>query len=158
MRPSPRLPAFVVRPVASVAVPRIVAVVVAALSMTLLTIGARSPYTHSNLLGGFDPAYTRTEQIRVGPAEPYTGVGGTSVETADQVDRGGRLFITEGCVTCHALGATGGPVGPAIVGQSQDTIAQKVRKGPSGMPAYSRDSLTDDEVAAIAAYLRSLAK
>jgi len=77
--------------------------------------------------------------------------------TGDAVTNGTRLFVTKGCVACHALEARGGVVGPAIAGTDAATVLKKVRKGPSGMPQYSPETLTDDEIAAIAAYLRSLA-
>ncbi|HZP97311.1 MAG TPA: cytochrome c [Candidatus Limnocylindria bacterium] len=126
-------------------------------ALVILMIGARSPYTHANLSAGYDARYDRTQQITVGPGEPYEGVSPAGRLTGDAVSDGARLFVTKGCVTCHALEARGGVVGPAIAGSDADTVLKKVRKGPSGMPQYSPETLTDDEVAAIAAYLRSLA-
>lgn len=140
-------------------VPRLVAVVVTVFSLTLLTIGARSPYTHANLQPGRDPGYTRTEQISVGPGEPYVGIGSATRRTeGDPVAEGARLFVTKGCAACHTLEARGGPVGPPIVGTDAETVEKKVRRGPGGMPRYAADGLTDDEIAAISAYLRSLAR
>lgn len=139
-------------------VPRLAAVVVTVFSLTLLTIGARSPYTHANLQPGHDPGYTRTEQIHLGPAEPYGGTGSATGRTeGDPVAEGARLFVTKGCAACHALEGRGGAVGPAIVGTDLETLQKKVRKGPGGMPHYSQETLTDEELAAIAAYLRSVA-
>ncbi len=138
-------------------VPRIAAVAVASLSIMLLAIGARSPYTHANLLPGYDAGYTRTEQIVVGPPETYGGIGAApGASAADPVTEGARLFVTKGCAACHTLDAGGGPVGPPIVGSPQDTLEKKVRTGPGGMPKFAPDQLTDDELAAIAAYLKSL--
>jgi len=141
----------------SVLVPRLVAVVVTVFSLTLLTIGARSPYTHANLQPGRDPGYTRTEQISLGPGEPYVGSGSATGRTeGDPVAEGARLFVTKGCAACHTLEARGGPVGPAIVGTDEATIEKKARKGPGGMPQFTPTTLTDDDIAALAAYLRSL--
>lgn len=144
-------------PRASFIVPSLVAAVVLVFSLTLLTVGARSPYTHANLLAGHDPAYERTRQIMVGVAEPYAGVGDARDTAAgDVAEQGARLFVTKGCAACHALEARGGAVGPAIVGTDAATIEKKARKGPGGMPRFTPETLSSDETAAIAAYLRSL--
>ena len=123
----------------------------------ILMIGARSPYTHSNLAEGFDPRYDRTSQILVGADTFFTGLG-RDVEpaSADPAARGAALFVTQGCASCHALGGGGGPVGPRIVGIDEETIATRVRQGPMGMPRFSPAGLTDAEIADIATYLRSL--
>lgn len=146
-------------PPASFLVPILVAVVVLSLSTTLLLVGARSPYTHANLLTGYDPRYDRTGQIRVGEVEASVGVGDAAAAfPADPVERGGRLFVTKGCAACHTLEARGGVVGPAIVGTDEATIVKKARKGPGGMPPYAPEALNDEDIAAIAAYLRSLVR
>jgi mono/diheme cytochrome c family protein len=142
-------------PRASLIVPRSLAVFVAGLSLTLLAIGAMSPYTHSNLVPGYDRAYTRTDQILVGAPVPFGGIGGT-ITAGDEVTIGERLFVAEGCVTCHGIGGRGGVVGPAIEHNDAQTLRQRTRMGPEGMPRFS-DALTDDEIAAISAYLRSVA-
>ena len=136
----------------------VIATVVVLMALTILTIGARSPYTHANLQPGRDPGYTRTEQISVGPGEPYGGSGSATGRTEGHpVAEGTRLFVTKGCVACHALQGRGGVVGTPIVGTDLETLQEKVRKGPSGMPHYSPETLTEEELVAIAAYLRSLA-
>ncbi len=145
-------------PRASYAVPVMIAGTVLSLSVMLLVIGARSPYTHGNLLTGYDAQYQRTEQVRVGQVADYAGIGGTAEPaTANAATRGARLFVTKSCATCHGLEARGS-VGPSIVGADAATIAKRVRKGPGGMPRYDSQALSDDEIAAITAYLGSLAK
>lgn len=136
----------------------VIATVVIVMALTILTIGARSPYTHANLQPGSDPGYTRTEQIYLGPGEPYAGAGSATGRSAGgPVAEGARLFVTKGCASCHALEGRGGAVGPPIAGTDLATLRSKVRKGPSGMPHFSAETLTEDELAAIAAYLQSLA-
>lgn len=126
--------------------------------LTLLTIGARSPYTHSNLGRGFDPSYTRTPQALVGEQAEFAGLGTDSAPPGtDAIARGRFLFVTQGCASCHALEAQGGPVGPAIAGTDSDTVTQRVRQGPVGMPQFSAANLTEAEISAITAYLASLA-
>lgn len=142
-------------PRGSFIVPVAVALFVASLSLTLLFIGAESPYTHSNLLAGYDSRYTRTDQVVVGSPVPYTGIGG-AIPAGDPVTVGERLFVTDGCVTCHGIGGRGGIVGPTIVHDDVQTLTQRIRTGPEGMPRFA-DTITDDEIAEISAYLRSVA-
>lgn len=129
------------------------------LALMVLTIGARSPYTHANLSTGYDPRYVRTDQILVGPAGQFRGVSPSTANAADApAVRGASLYVTAGCVTCHGLEGRGAEVGPAIAGTELKTLLQKVRQGPSGMPRFSTDGLTDAEVADIEAYLQTLVK
>ncbi len=126
-------------------------------ALTILTIGARSPYTHANLGSGYDLRYDRTAQIGIGDDTSFMGVSPQAAPTAaDPLVRGAHLFVTEGCATCHGLEGRGAPVGPAIAGQSLKTITQRVRQGPGWMPRFSPEGLTDQEITDIAAYLASL--
>lgn len=122
------------------------------LGLSLLTIVARGPYTHANLNATFSSAYTRTEQMLVGAPIPMTG--GMPVSPAiDQVQLGGQLFVTEGCAACHGLNGGGGVIGPSIVGTKVQKLRVETLVGPKGMPPYSADALTDQDLAAIAAFL-----
>ncbi len=149
--------AYTGAPRASYIVPRAIGAFVLVVSLTLLIAGAAGPYTHSNLDPTYDGSYTRTEQVVVGAAVPYGGVGDAGgTLPADPVQRGARLFVTEGCATCHGLRGQGGVVGPQIAGVGASTIADRVRNGVAGMPRFAA-SLTDNDIAAIGAYLRSVA-
>lgn len=133
----------------------VVGLVLAGLAFTLLFIGASSPYTHANLNPAYDDGYTRTEQIVVGPAAPFRGLGApTTNGNASSI--GEQLFVSAGCVGCHALGGQGGAVAKAIAGAEPALVTQKVRQGTLGMPPFSQEGLTDQQLAEIAAYLRSL--
>lgn len=125
-------------------------------ALTLLTIVARSPYTHANLGMGDGPGYARTPQALIGDEELLPGADAGD-PVADTAARGAILYVRAGCAGCHAPGGSGGVVGPRIAGTEADTVAQRVRQGPAGMPRFSTSGLTDDEVTDIAAYLRSLA-
>lgn len=142
-------------PRGSFVLPAAIALFVTFLSLTLLFIGAESPYTHSNLLPRYDAKYTRTDQIVVGPSVPYAGIGG-DVPAGDPVTVGERLFVTDGCVTCHGIGGRGGVVGPTIEHNDVQTLTQRIRTGPDGMPLFS-EAITADQISAISAYLRSVA-
>ncbi len=130
---------------------------VSILALVILMIGARSPYTHANLAEGFDPRYERTVQTLVG-AEADLAVHGSRAMPAgaDARARGSMLYVTQGCASCHALEGRGGIVGPKLAGIDEETVAQRVRQGPVGMPRFSTTALTDAQVADIAAFLRSL--
>lgn len=141
-------------------VPWVTAAVVVSLGTLLLTIGARSPYTHANFQPGPDQSYTRTEQILVGSPVPYTGPGLAQPlpTSAGPIVRGGELIVGAGCASCHGLEGRGGPVAPPIIGFNAADFRAKMDKGPGGMPVFAHRALTDDELAAIEVYLKALAK
>ncbi len=128
------------------------------IAFTLLAIVARSPYTHANLNLSYDPAYTRTDQMMVGAPVPAVGDHLAVPPSSDPVEHGQQLFVVNGCASCHGLDGRGGIIGPSIVG----TKAQKLRTvtgvGPKGMPAYAPGALSDQELAAIAAFLDAMSK
>ena len=136
--------------------PELLLVAVVGAGATLLAVGARSPYTHGNLTLAFDPAYVRTDQALVGEVSDLMRPASGAALPAEAIARGHALYLAMGCAGCHALEAAGGPVGPRLVGADADTIAGRVRQGPTGMPRFSTTGLTDADVAAIAAYLESL--
>jgi mono/diheme cytochrome c family protein len=134
----------------------VIGLILLLVALTLLTVGANSPYTHANLNSGYDDRYTRTEQIVVGPPQQFGGLSAQAVTSGDAVTRGAALFVTEGCVGCHALGGQGGAVAKPIAGVDEQLLAQRVRQGLNGMPQFSTVGLTDQQLADIGAYLRSL--
>lgn len=136
--------------------PLVLCAALIAAALTLLAIGARSPYTHANLGSGPDAGYARTPQTLVGEDPEFAGVGSArNVRAGDPVARGAALYVAAGCAGCHALEGHGGVVGPRIAGIDGETVAQRVRQGPVGMPRFSL-GLSDDAVREIAAYLASL--
>lgn len=138
--------------------PALIGSAVLGIALTLLTIVARSPYTHSNLNFGIDPRYTRTEQIVVG-APMLFGAGRLAVSPAsDRVALGKQLFVADNCASCHGLDGRGGIVGPSILGTKVKKLRTMTNVGPKGMPAYAAGALTDQDLAAIAAYLDSAGK
>ncbi len=136
---------------------------------SLLLIIARSPYTHANLSPRPDPDYVRTAQITVGTPVPFAGFHGpasqpvppsaakSSAQAAESgaVARGRVLMVARGCATCHGLDGRGGAVGKPIAGFGADELRTQTNKGPGGMPAFDPGALSDDDLAALAAFLRS---
>lgn len=138
--------------------PAFIGTAVLLIALTLLTLVARGPYTHSNLNPGFDPGYTRTEQIVLGTPIPLPGAPLAVPPANDPVQLGKQLFAAEGCAACHGLDGRGGVIGPSIVGTTADKLRTKTQVGPQGMPAYAPGALTDADLAAIAAYLGAMGK
>lgn len=134
--------------------PAFIGSAVLVIALTLVTIVARSPYTHSNLNTGFDSSYMRTEQTFVGAPIPFTGGGIAVPPASDPVERGKQLYVTQGCAACHGLDGRGGIIGPSIVVRMPAGMLRVViEMGLPGMPAYAPGVLSDEDLAAITAYL-----
>jgi mono/diheme cytochrome c family protein len=119
---------------------------------------ARSPETHANVRPeGFD----RTPIGYVGEALPFTGVGLADpglAPGADPIARGRLLLLGYGCATCHGLTGQGGVVGPALDLEELflDDFRPLLRSGPGGMPVFAEEILSDDDLDAIYAFLKSI--
>jgi len=138
--------------------PMLVGTGVLVLAVSLLIIVARSPYTHSNLNQGFDPGYTRTEQMLVGTPMPYMGAELAVPPASNPAELGKQLFIVDGCAGCHGLDGRGGIIGPSIIGVKAEKIGSKTNVGPKGMLPYAPGVMTDQNLAALAAFLSSVSK
>jgi mono/diheme cytochrome c family protein len=141
-------------------IPIIAGVWVVVVPATLIGIILFGPYTHGNLASEYQAAYIRTQQIVVSPALPYDGPGlNSSVVLADDaVTRGGQLIVSKGCAACHGLDGQGGPVGVRLTGVDSPVLRMMTSMGPHGMPQFAADSLTDDDLGAISAYLKASGK
>jgi len=131
---------------------------VVVVSLTLIGIILLGPYTHDNLATGPEAGYTRTMQQTVGMTMPFQGPGAGQPLPSDQVARGRALMVTNECAACHGLDGKGGVIGKPIVGFSAAQLRAKTTKGPGEMPAFANGALSDQDLAAIAAYLKSLQK
>ena len=140
--------------------PSIVALAIATLPTTLLVIGFNSPYTHENLVPRFDSAYSRTAEIVVGQPETNQEVSPATPLAANMSleQRGEELFVAKGCASCHGLRGQGGTFAPPNAGSSVEKLLAKVRTGPKGMPQFSEKEVTNDDLAAISAYLVKVGK
>ena len=82
-------------------------------------------------------------------ASPYAG-GGSSASPD------GKTLFTDNCGSCHTLSAAGtsGTVGPNLdeVDLDAAVVEDVVREGPGTMPSFE-GQLTDDEIAAVAAFV-----
>jgi mono/diheme cytochrome c family protein len=82
---------------------------------------------------------------------------------AADVQAGEALYAENACAQCHGDGQGGGGGGPSfripglVQQRSLDDLAQAIRAGsPPAMPSYG-ETLTDDQVWALASYVRTLA-
>lgn len=115
-------------------------------------------------------AYMKTLTPQYEPAEEPT-VMIPERFTTDQVERGRALFTSQGCVGCHTIGKTGGPIGPNLTragthGRTDEWQLQHLKDplsvyviGPTDgipwpMPRFGH--LSDEDLQALVAYLQSL--
>ena len=119
---------------------------------TLIVILLRNPATHANLE---DPQYyDRTELAYLAEKYVYPGLGhGVGVPISDTDIAGRVLFVRVGCVGCHGVYAQGGRVATALWDLDEEDFARDVRDGPSGMPAYPPETLSDDDLEQIRQFL-----
>ncbi len=139
------------------AMPGLIGAWVLVAGITLVALVLHSPYTHSNLAPGVEVDYHRTPQTIVGAApSPFHGPGlAAGMTAADQIQRGRELIVANQCATCHGLDGRGGLVNKPIVGFSAAELRDRTSKGPGEMPSFGT-TLSDDDLAAIAAYLDSM--
>lgn len=140
-------------------VPVVFVALISGLAFGLIVgVVARSPETHSNVRPeGFD----RTPISYVGEEIPFVGMGLADPELATDAapsTRGQTLLLEYGCVTCHGLAGQGGVVGPELDLEELflDDFGPLLRSGPGGMPAFTEEILSDDDLDAIYAYLKSI--
>jgi mono/diheme cytochrome c family protein len=139
-------------------IPSIAAAWVVAVPATLIGIVLFGPYTHGNLATDYQPAYVRTEQIVIAPPGAYAGPGlDSSIALSDEpVQRGAQLMVAKGCATCHGLTGEGGPVGVPLQKVDATTARMMTSMGANGMPQFSTETLSDEDLSAILAYVNSV--
>jgi mono/diheme cytochrome c family protein len=78
--------------------------------------------------------------------------------TAASVENGKRLFTRDGCWECHGYAAQGGRDGARLADTALSVaqLTRYVRKPSGAMPAYIDKVMTDQELADIWAYLKSM--
>lgn len=82
---------------------------------------------------------------------------------SDQEKAGAILFRDKGCTYCHGVGGVGSKKAPALTDLYKDKLwkpeklTSQILDGGQKMPPF-RDSVTDDEVIQLIAYLRAKSK
>jgi mono/diheme cytochrome c family protein len=77
---------------------------------------------------------------------------------AQSVDNGKRLFVRDGCYQCHGYAGQGGIAGarlapPVLTAQA---MTRYIRRPAGSMPAFSDKVVSDQDVADIYAYLKTI--
>lgn len=124
-----------------------------------------------------ETAPTETPPAEDKPAEPE-GPGAEALAQAalaEQYDAGKKIYADKDCDTCHGDNGEGGKSSPALIGDMTklypETKASKLRKGvtfktaadvmgfvKAKMPIKTPNTLTDDEAAAVTAWMLSESK
>jgi mono/diheme cytochrome c family protein len=96
--------------------------------------------------------------LAVSAATPAHALFGSKSRAAEQA--GALLFRDKGCAYCHGPGGSGGKKGPDLAGLRANKlwtppkITDQILNGGQKMPPF-RDSLTDEQIAQLVAYLRA---
>ncbi len=127
--------------------------------MKFLAARRRSPFVASALLIGalvvVGGGYAAVASVQ--PAEAAMAVGSET-----QVESGRQLYL-EGCSSCHGLEAQGTQSGPTLIGVGAAAVNFQVGSGrmplaAPGAQAPSKENVySDEDIAAMAAYIASLA-
>ena len=89
---------------------------------------------------------------------PAHALFGSKKKTAEKA--GAILFRDKGCAHCHCVGGVGGKKAPALTDIRKNKLwtpakmSDQILNGGQKMPPFA-DSVTDQEVAQIVAYLRA---
>jgi len=92
---------------------------------------------------------------------PANALLGSKNKDAEKV--GAVIFRDKGCAFCHGVGGIGGKKAPPLTELPKDKswppekITDQILNGGQKMPPF-RESLSDDEVAQLVAYLRAKKK
>ena len=135
----------------------VLAIVTLITAIGMVIVFVRNPLTHANL---DEPAgYDRTPIVRIDEEFPYLGPGledPSLAESGDLLNDGQTLYFGLGCGGCHGIAGQGGVVGPGLFGEigSLGGFIEDVREGPRGMPGYAEDTLSDEQLAKIHAFLK----
>jgi mono/diheme cytochrome c family protein len=87
-----------------------------------------------------------------GPVPAATG------DTAAQIERGSKAFVTNGCGFCHQNGGRATGRGPQLMNDTHDDdflISRIATGSPGRMPAFGQ-ALPFEDIQAIVAYIRNL--
>jgi ubiquinol-cytochrome c reductase cytochrome c subunit len=91
-----------------------------------------------------------------------TDATSTNASTSSLIATGKNLFLT-GCSSCHGINAEGSKVAPSLIGVGGAAVDFQVGTGRMPMADYSQQAMrktplyNPDQVAALAAYIQSLA-
>lgn len=128
--------------------------VITAAGMAIVFV--RGPVANTHIT---DPdGYDRTVVNYLDASYPYEGFGlndASAAETGDTIADGDTLYFQYACGACHGLAGQGAVVGPALIGEigSFGSFSDDIREGPKGMPAYNKETISDEDLEKIYRFL-----
>ena len=95
--------------------------------------------------------------LMAGPAMAQTPAPASA---AGNAENGKKLYVTYFCWSCHGSSGRAGGAAPAITPstRSAEDLIKYVRKPKGAMPPYTSKSISDRDLADIAAFLRTIPK
>jgi len=139
---------------------RVSLLVIGAAALTLAACDREEHQSRSKPIGETVPAGESPPTIYPGGSSPPPLDARAKLfdDNANAIAMGQQLYSQMNCVGCHSHG--GGGMGPALMddqwryGSRIDQIATTIAEGrPNGMPSW-RGKLTQDQIWALAAYVR----
>jgi mono/diheme cytochrome c family protein len=94
------------------------------------------------------------------PANPVKAGQQAEAAPAGNAGNGKIIFMKDGCYECHGYGGQGGAAGARLNGNpiSFDAFVKYVRAPKVQMPPYTAKVISDNELADVYAFIRSLPK
>jgi alcohol dehydrogenase (cytochrome c) len=119
---------------------------------------AASPHGDNVWLFSLDGTLGPATEVGPGTGTGHGGQGGGGTPETGDPDDGATVF-SQNCSSCHGADGHGGNGGPDLsritAAQRPERVAEKVRTGGNGMPAFS-GTLTDQQINDVAAYVASV--
>lgn len=104
------------------------------------------------------PTGAATAPTTSGTSATGSGAGPTAQTAAENAAGGaiqnGKVVYNKFCNGCHPNGKAG--VGPAITGVSEGSIKTTIRQGKGGMPGFGEGQISEEQLAELLAYVKSL--
>jgi mono/diheme cytochrome c family protein len=88
----------------------------------------------------------------------FSSLPAAAQELAAAAERGQQTFMRVGCYQCHGSNGQGNNAGPALTPETlpPQVIAIFIRSTPGRMPVYPEEVLSDNEIADIVAFLKTV--
>ena len=121
--------------------------------------GADASYhTHLNLYEVPPEDYTRTEFSAVGDevAAPQGWLVSSKGQGSTGLQKALELYVGRACASCHGVEGEGTASGPQVLGVSERKLTKVMRDGSGGMPPYSEQEVTQEDLSLKAYYIESL--
>ena len=96
----------------------------------------------------------------VAPAQAQQPAAQAQAAPAGNLQNGKTLYVKDGCYQCHGYSGQGGPAGARLSSNpiSLTAFVQYVRQPRNQMPPYTDKVISDQELADIYAFIKSIPK